>query len=82
MFFLDITRNVPSRYPSQKGTVIGWGQIVENIKMPACIPQELTVPILQPEQCSDSIAPSLFCAGYVEGGKDSCQVCSTNLSVR
>lgn len=41
--------------------------------------QCLEIPILSDEDCNNSypgmIDDTMFCAGYLEGGKDSCQVC-------
>ena len=40
--------------------------------------QCLDIPILSDEDCDNSypgmITDAMFCAGYLEGGKDSCQV--------
>lgn len=42
--------------------------------------QCLDIPILSDRDCNNSypgmITDAMFCAGYLEGGKDSCQVCS------
>lgn len=42
--------------------------------------QCLDIPILSDSDCHNSypgmIDSSMFCAGYLEGGKDSCQVCT------
>lgn len=42
--------------------------------------QCLDIPIISDEDCKKSypgmITSSMFCAGYLEGGKDSCQVCN------
>lgn len=43
--------------------------------------QCLNIPILSDEDCDNSypgmITDAMFCAGYLEGGKDSCQVCNS-----
>ena len=43
--------------------------------------QCLDIPILSFEDCDNSypgmITDAMFCAGYLEGGKDSCQVCAS-----
>ncbi|XP_070822470.1 trypsin-2-like isoform X3 [Chaetodon trifascialis] len=55
-------------------TVSGWGdtQTVDGNKL-----QCLQIPILSESDCDNSypgmITDAMFCAGYLEGGKDSCQ---------
>lgn len=43
--------------------------------------QCLDIPILSSRDCNNSypgmITDAMFCAGYLEGGKDSCQVCNS-----
>ncbi|XP_019948220.2 trypsin-1 [Paralichthys olivaceus] len=57
-------------------TVSGWGNTMSstaNRDMLQC----LDLPILSDRDCENSypgmITPAMFCAGYLEGGKDSCQ---------
>ena len=44
----------------------------------ASVLQCLNMPVLSKSQCEDAygqrITDNMFCAGYLEGGKDSCQV--------
>lgn len=48
--------------------------------------QCLDLPILSVEDCDNSypgmITDAMFCAGYLEGGKDSCQVCGRKTESR
>uniref|UniRef100_A0A669CHI4 trypsin n=1 Tax=Oreochromis niloticus TaxID=8128 RepID=A0A669CHI4_ORENI len=53
-------------------TVSGWGNTMSSSEL-----QCLNIPILSYSDCNNSypgmITDSMFCAGYLEGGKDSCQ---------
>lgn len=62
------------------GIVSGWGALRENsYGLPKYL-QAVTVPIMSNSRCSQilfgQITSSMLCAGYDEGGKDSCQVSS------
>uniref|UniRef100_A0A3P9B3J0 trypsin n=1 Tax=Maylandia zebra TaxID=106582 RepID=A0A3P9B3J0_9CICH len=52
--------------------VSGWGNTMSSSEL-----QCLNIPILSYSDCNNSypgmITDSMFCAGYLEGGKDSCQ---------
>ncbi|KAJ8376975.1 hypothetical protein SKAU_G00075550 [Synaphobranchus kaupii] len=54
---------------------------VQPVALPSTL-QCLDIPILSDRDCEASypgmITPTMFCAGYLEGGKDSCQVCLFN----
>lgn len=58
-------------------TVTGWGLTQEDGNVPTQL-QTLDVPVLSQSDCEDSyetqgITDSMFCAGYLDGGKDACQ---------
>ena len=56
----------------------GWGKAHEDAVVTSKVLQKLEVPILSQEVCEGLLPKRLtrrmFCAGYVEGGKDACQV--------
>ncbi|XP_058875939.1 trypsin-1-like [Acipenser ruthenus] len=56
--------------------VSGWGNTM-NANDNGNLLQCLEIPILSEQDCENSypgmITPNMFCAGYLEGGKDSCQ---------
>ncbi|XP_028678900.1 trypsin-2-like [Erpetoichthys calabaricus] len=56
--------------------VSGWGNTMSSANNRDLL-QCLEIPILSDSDCQNSypgmITPSMFCAGYLEGGKDSCQ---------
>ncbi|MBN3304500.1 TRY3 protein, partial [Amia calva] len=58
--------------------VSGWGNMLTSGVNYASVLQCLQVPVLSDAQCygayPGSITANMFCAGYLEGGKDSCQV--------
>ncbi|KAI8901404.1 trypsin-like cysteine/serine peptidase domain-containing protein, partial [Globomyces pollinis-pini] len=61
----------------QSLTVAGWGTISTN-GPPSSVLLETTVPMTSKDVCLKAYpslagVPSAFCAGYPEGGKDSCQ---------
>ncbi|KAL1243994.1 Transmembrane protease serine [Trichinella spiralis] len=64
--------------PGQKCIVTGWGRTVEG-GSPSKILQQIKVPILTNAECnapsrySGFVSPTMFCAGFDEGGRDSCQ---------
>ncbi|KAJ8388845.1 hypothetical protein AAFF_G00126010 [Aldrovandia affinis] len=57
-------------------TVSGWGDTMSSMNDGDKL-QCLEIPILSDRDCDNSypgmITPAMFCAGYLEGGKDSCQ---------
>lgn len=69
-------------FAGEKGIVTGWG-----VKQPSkarrgvsTTLQELEVPIMSNDECKETgydqkqITDNMLCAGFKEGGKDSCQV--------
>ncbi|XP_053478498.1 trypsin [Ictalurus furcatus] len=57
--------------------VSGWGNQINTGVIYASVLQCLNVPVLSRSKCEASygskITSNMFCAGYLEGGKDSCQ---------
>jgi len=59
--------------------VTGWGAVNEGGMVSQTL-REVTVPILSNAECRatkyppNKITDNMLCAGYTEGGKDSCQV--------
>lgn len=66
-------------FAGEKGIVTGWGAIKEGGSVSNTL-QEVEVPILSNTECRSTKYPSrkitdnMMCAGYKQGGKDSCQV--------
>lgn len=66
-------------FAGKKGIVTGWGAVKEGGPVSHTL-QEVTVPILSNAECrsmkypSRRITDNMLCAGFKEGGKDSCQV--------
>lgn len=62
-----------------KGVVTGWGKDQENGEMTQHL-RKLEVPVAHLDQCKaiygGVITDHMLCAGYLEGGKDTCQVCN------
>ncbi|XP_067411411.1 trypsin II-P29-like [Emydura macquarii macquarii] len=63
--------------PGTECLVSGWGNLLTSgVQYPAAL-QCLDVPILADSVCRavypGRITTNMFCAGYIEGGKDSCQ---------
>ncbi|KAL7988499.1 hypothetical protein Chor_007418 [Crotalus horridus] len=60
-----------------KCLISGWGNTLSSGSSYPDLLQCLTAPILSQSQCSRAypgkITNNMFCAGYLEGGKDSCQ---------
>ncbi|XP_024069425.1 trypsin-like isoform X1 [Terrapene carolina triunguis] len=64
--------------PGTECLVSGWGNLLtSDVQYPDAL-QCLNVPILSDSACRAAypgrITTNMFCAGYIEGGKDSCQV--------
>ncbi|KAA0184678.1 hypothetical protein HAZT_HAZT002851 [Hyalella azteca] len=66
----------------EMATVTGWGRLSEHGTLPSVL-QEASVPIMSNEKCrqlfmrggrKESIPDIFLCAGYDDGGRDSCQV--------
>nr|XP_014345786.1 PREDICTED: trypsin-like [Latimeria chalumnae] len=57
--------------------ISGWGKTVSNRDEYPSRLQCLDAPVLSAKQCNDSLPDlltnNMFCAGYLEGGKDSCE---------
>uniref|UniRef100_A0A8C6Y641 Peptidase S1 domain-containing protein n=1 Tax=Naja naja TaxID=35670 RepID=A0A8C6Y641_NAJNA len=71
---------LPSSCPSTgaKCLVSGWGNTLSSGTHFPDLLQCLSIPVLSQSQCNKAypgkITNNMFCAGYMEGGKDSCQV--------
>ncbi|KAF8764979.1 Serine proteinase stubble like protein [Argiope bruennichi] len=68
-------------YVGRYATVTGWGRLYEDGPLPDVI-QEVSLPIITNKQCEsmykqagfvEDIPDIFICAGYVNGGKDSCE---------
>ncbi|KAG8430067.1 hypothetical protein GDO86_018541, partial [Hymenochirus boettgeri] len=79
-----LSKNIQTvRLPTQCPTVgsicqvSGWGNIYSNNVHYPNLLQCVEAPVLSDETCLDAygmvITKNMFCAGYMEGGKDSCQ---------
>ena len=60
-------------------TVTGWGLTEEGASFFSDILQKVTIPLISNEECKkdygwSKVLPSMMCAGYKSGGRDSCQV--------
>lgn len=66
-------------YSDKKGIVTGWGVTRESGTVSSKL-LEVTIPIMSNKECRSTrysperITDNMMCAGYVTGGKDSCQV--------
>ena len=65
-------------------TVIGWGATIDGGNM-ARVLQKVDIPVMPDDECrmyygQNDIKDSMICAGFKNGGKDSCQVKSFNIS--
>lgn len=63
--------------PGVLATVTGWGAIVDSSDSWSPVLREVEIPIVSNTTCNQAmpgpaITPNQICAGYVEGGKDSC----------
>lgn len=68
-----------STFTGKNATVTGWGAIEESGPLSSTL-QEVLVPIMSNNECRTTkyppkrITDNMLCAGYIDGGKDSCQV--------
>lgn len=62
------------RFQERYASVVGWGKTRYGAPKASCIPMILKVPILKKEVCGGKLAEGLFCAGYLDGKGDACQV--------
>ncbi|GCB78591.1 hypothetical protein scyTo_0016839 [Scyliorhinus torazame] len=73
---IELTSSHPS--VGQECLVSGWGNLLNDggVQYPAQL-QCLDVPVLSLKTCHQAypgrISRNMFCAGFIEGGKDSCQ---------
>ncbi|WP_434440142.1 S1 family peptidase [Lentzea sp. E54] len=62
--------------PGSVGVVYGWGRLAENDPTKSPLLRKAEIPIMADEQCAAAYArydaQAMFCAGYPEGGVDSC----------
>jgi len=70
------TRDGAHPAPDTKCYTAGWGRM-QNKKLPDVL-QEVDLPLISDETCQKTrngpmLKPGMFCAGYLEGGKDACQ---------
>ena len=62
--------------PGTMAWVTGWGTTVEGLSITPFLLRKIRIPILSLNQCENYIGPiseGEICAGYEEGGRDSCQ---------
>lgn len=66
-------------YTGAMGVAIGWGRIGEGEPISEDL-RKVDLPIMSREECKQSDYPkdrftdNMFCAGYLEGERDSCNV--------
>ncbi len=67
----------PLAAPGALSTVTGWGAIIDSNNSWSPVLREVSLPIVSNTTCNQAmpgpaITPNQICAGYVDGGKDSC----------
>ncbi|CAF4939328.1 unnamed protein product, partial [Rotaria sp. Silwood2] len=76
--FICLPQNNMSTYPyeSMNGTVIGWGRLQQD-GLSSYTLQQVELPIISytNKYCRNVVNYNIiqFCAGFIEGGKDTCQ---------
>lgn len=74
-FPVCLSNLAPTVYPS--ATVIGWGLTDENSFTQPTKVRKVDVPVISNNDCKSAygslMRSSMFCAGFEEGQKDSCQ---------
>ncbi|CAG2101083.1 unnamed protein product [Medioppia subpectinata] len=69
-------------FTGEKATATGWGRTQYGISTSPGVLQKVDVEVLDSDECQkwmksvgrrESIFPNMMCAGYKDGGKDSCQ---------
>lgn len=88
LIFLKIT---VSTFEGKNATVAGWGLTTENGRS-ACVLRAAQMPVMSNTECFKNtnyrnisnffIVNNMMCAGYSDGGVDSCQVNLTHVSPR
>ncbi|XP_017299780.1 trypsin-like [Diaphorina citri] len=69
------------KFTQRTGTVVGWGRVEESGQIASDL-RATQVPVMSNQECRQfpgfeaKLTGNMMCAGYVEGGKDSCQVSS------
>lgn len=72
-------------YSGAMATVVGWGRTAEDHPTSDEL-RMVNLPILSKEECKDAgylksrITENMFCAGYLDGKKDSCFVSNFHFS--